>query len=214
MLVDRGGSYFYHEKNIALPIPEQDDPITFESLSYVKCFCSLKEEDEKLRCSRGCSDKIHEISILWSPPKLFPASIAYNTCSTAYCEILTEMPYCICLYSFIGDSFGLVTYTLVAIVIEVVYQLAISTAFYSIETVRVRNVFTKRQMFYVILKGKNTHILLYTFQKKLFPLSSIPLIIFYHNHMILLLESSWKYILQKCWKTQCYVTLLIHLYVH
>ena len=100
------------------------------------------------------------------------------------------MPYCICLYSFIGDSFGLVTYTLVAIVIEVVYQLAISTAFYSIEAVRVRNVFTKRQMFYVILKGKNTYILLYTFQKKLFPLSSIPLIIFYHNHMILLLESS------------------------
>ena len=58
------GKLFYHEKNIALPIPEQDDPITFESLSYVKCFCSLKEEDEKPRCSRGCSDKIHEISIL------------------------------------------------------------------------------------------------------------------------------------------------------
>ena len=40
-------------------------------------------------------------------------------------------------------------------------------------------------MFYVMLKGKDTHISLYTFMKRLFPLSSIPMVILYHGLMIL-----------------------------
>ena len=85
-----------------------------------------------------------------------------------------------------------------SIVMEVVYQLAISVAFYSIETVRVyslmilRNVFTRRKMSCVMFKGKNTHILLYMFMKKLLPLSSIPMIILYRGRMILVTQKQLK----------------------
>ena len=71
-----------HKKNIVLPIPEQDDSITLESLLYAKCFCSLKEDDERTRYSSGCSGKIHETSILGSAPKLFVVCTASNTSST------------------------------------------------------------------------------------------------------------------------------------
>ena len=118
------------EKNIVLPILQQDDPITLESLLYAKCFCSLKAEDEKLRCNRGWSDKVHEFSILGSAPKLIAVCTASNISSTVYCETLIEVSYFICLDSVIGDSCDLVTYTFVAIVIDAVYQLPISIAFY------------------------------------------------------------------------------------
>ena len=59
-----------------------------------------------------------------------------------------------------------------SIVIEVVYQLAISIAFYSIETVLVyslmilKNLITRRKMFYMMLKGrKHTHIAIYAYEK-------------------------------------------------
>ena len=58
-----------------------------------------------------------------------------------------------------------------SIVMKVVCQLAISIAFYSIEAVRVyssiilRNVFTRQKIFYMMLKGKNTHILINMFEK-------------------------------------------------
>ena len=99
-----------------LPIPEQDDPITLESLLYGKCYCSLKEEDERTRCSSGCSDRIHETSILGSAPKLFVVFTARNTSSTVYHVTLIEVPYCIYLNSFIGDSCGSVIYTHDAII--------------------------------------------------------------------------------------------------
>ena len=41
------GEVIFHKKNIPLPIPEQDDPITLESLLYTKIFCSLKDEHER-----------------------------------------------------------------------------------------------------------------------------------------------------------------------
>ena len=63
------GEDISHKKNTVLPILEQDDCITLESLLYAKFFCSLKKEDEKTRCSSGCSGKIHETSILGSAPK-------------------------------------------------------------------------------------------------------------------------------------------------
>ena len=110
------GEVVSHKKNIVLPIPEQDDSITLESLLYAKFFCFLKEEDEKTRCSSGYSDKIHNISILESAPKLLVICTARNTSSTVYCETATEVPYCIYLDSFIGDSYGSVTYTLVAVI--------------------------------------------------------------------------------------------------
>ena len=43
------GEVIFHKKNIPLPIPEQDDPITLESLLYTKIFCSLKDEHERTR---------------------------------------------------------------------------------------------------------------------------------------------------------------------
>ena len=52
------GEVISHKKNIVLPIPEQDDSITLESLLYAKRFCSLKEEDERTRCNSGCSGKM------------------------------------------------------------------------------------------------------------------------------------------------------------
>ena len=171
------GEVISHKKNVVLPVTEQDDSITLENLLHGKCFYSLNEDDERTRCSSGCSGKIRETSILGSAPKLFVVSTTRNTFSTVYCETPVDVPYCIYLDSFIA--------------MEVVYQLANSIAFYSIETVRVyylmilRNVFTRPKMFYVMLKGKNTHILLYMFMKKLSPLSSIPLMILYHGYMIL-----------------------------
>ena len=80
------GEVISHKKNIVLPIPDQNDPITLESLLYAKCFCSLKEEDERKRCSSGCSGKIHETFILGSAPKLFVVCTAHNTSSTVYCK--------------------------------------------------------------------------------------------------------------------------------
>ena len=191
------GEAISHEKNIVLPIPEQDDSITLESLLYAKCFCSLKEEDERTLCSSGCSGKIHETSILGRTQKLFAVCTARNTSSTVYCETPVEVPYFMYLDSFIGDSCGSVTYALI-VIMEVVYQLAISITFYSIEMVRLyylpilRNVFTRRQMSYVMLKGKNTDISLYIFMKKLFRLSSIRLIIPYHGRMILVTYKQLK----------------------
>ena len=41
------GEVIFHKKNIPLPIPEQDDPITLKSLLYTKIFCSLKDEHER-----------------------------------------------------------------------------------------------------------------------------------------------------------------------
>ena len=110
------GEVIFHKENIVLPIPEQDDSITLDMLLYAKCFCSLKEKDERTRCCSGCSGKIHETSILGSAPKLFFVCTARNTSSTAYCEIPFEVPYCIYLDSFIGDSCGSVIYTPVAII--------------------------------------------------------------------------------------------------
>ena len=43
------GEVIFHKKNIPLPIPEQDDPITLESLLNTKVFCSLKDEHERTR---------------------------------------------------------------------------------------------------------------------------------------------------------------------
>ena len=118
-----------HKKNILLPIPEQDDSITLESLLYAKFFCCLKEEDERTRCSIGCSGKIHETSIPRSAPKLLFVCTARNTSSTVYCETPIEVLYCIYLDSFIGDSFGSVTYTLVAIIYR--YGSCLSTDHFS-----------------------------------------------------------------------------------
>ena len=74
------------EKNIVLPILQQDDPITLENLLYAKCFCSFKTEDEKPRCNRGWSDKGHEFSFLGSAPKLIAVCTASNISCTVYCE--------------------------------------------------------------------------------------------------------------------------------
>ena len=123
------GEVISHKKNIVLPIPEQDDSITLKSLLYAKCFCSLKKEDERTRCSSGCSGQIHEASILGSASKLFIVCTACNTSSTVYCETPVEVPYCIYLDSFIGDSCGSVTYTLVAIIYR--YGSCLSTGHFS-----------------------------------------------------------------------------------
>ena len=110
------GEVISHEKNIVLAIPEQDDSITLESLLYAKCFCSLKEEDERTLFSSGCPGKIHETSILGRTPKLFAVCTARNNSSTVYCETPVEVPYFMYLDSFIGDSCGSVTYALVVII--------------------------------------------------------------------------------------------------
>ena len=186
------GDVISHKKNIVLPIPEQDDSITLESLMYAKCFCSLKKEDKRTRCSNGCSSEIHETSILGSAPKLFVVCTACNTSSTVYCQTPNELPYCIYLDSFIGDSCGSVTYSLVAIIYR--YGSCLSTRLFNCILFNryckcilfdYTKFFTRPKMFYAMMKGKNTHISLYTFMKKLFLLSSIPLIILYHGIMIL-----------------------------
>ena len=117
------------EKKIVLPVPEQDTSITLESLLYAKCFCSFKEEDERKRCGSGCSGKIHETSILGSAPMIFVVCTACNTSSTVYCETPIEVPCCIYLDSFIGDSCGSVTYTLVPIICR--YGSCLSTSHFS-----------------------------------------------------------------------------------
>ena len=110
------GEVISHKKNVVLPVTEQDDSITLENLLHGKCFYSLNEDDERTRCSSGCSGKIRETSILGSAPKLIVVSTTRNTFSTVYCETPVEVPYCIYLDSFIGDFCGSVTYTLVAII--------------------------------------------------------------------------------------------------
>ena len=68
---------------------------------YAKCFCSLKKEDKRTRCSNGCSSEINETSILGSAPKLFVVCMACNTSSTVYWQTPNELPYFIYLDSFI-----------------------------------------------------------------------------------------------------------------
>ena len=137
-----------HKKNIVLPIPEEDDSITLESLLYAKLFCYLKEEDERTLCSSAYTDKIDKTSILGSAPKLLVICTARNTSSTVYCETTTEVPYYIYLDSFIGDSCGSVTYALTAII----YPFGSYLSFYSIETVRVYYLMILKRLLKTYLK--------------------------------------------------------------
>ena len=105
-----------HQKDIIMPIPEQQAPLTLENLIYSKFFCGIHEQDERTHCNEGCSGKVHETLVLGAAPKDFIVCTARNTSSTGYCLKPVEVPYCLYFDQFLFESCGSITYTLVSVI--------------------------------------------------------------------------------------------------
>ena len=76
------GEVIRHQKDIVVPIPEQEIPLTLENLIYSKFFCGIHEQDERTHCNEGYSGKVHETLVLGATPKVFNVCTARNTSST------------------------------------------------------------------------------------------------------------------------------------
>ena len=67
-------------------------------------------------CSKGCTGRVHETTILGTAPKLHIINMSGNTTSTNFCQTPVEIPSSLYLDGFIGDSYGSINYTLISLV--------------------------------------------------------------------------------------------------
>ena len=59
------GEVVQQQKNIAVPIPDQENSVTLESLLYFRFFfCDIREQDLRTSCSKGWTCRVHETTIL------------------------------------------------------------------------------------------------------------------------------------------------------
>ena len=110
------GEVVQQQKSITVPIPDQENSLTLESLLYFRFFCDVREPDLRTSCSKGCTDRVHETTILGKAPKLLIINTSRNTTSTNFCQTPVEIPSSLYLDGFIGDSYGSINYTLISIV--------------------------------------------------------------------------------------------------
>ena len=121
-----------HKKNILLPIPEQDDSITLESLLYAKFFGVLKRKmkervalvDVLVKFMKPLFLEVHQnyflFVLLVIPPQQYTVKPQLR-CFVVFIWIVSlEIPLAQLLTLLLPSS----------IVMEVVYQLTISIAFY------------------------------------------------------------------------------------
>ena len=58
------GEVVQQQKSITVPIPDQENSLTLERLLYFRFFCDVREPDLRTSCSKGCTDRVHETTIL------------------------------------------------------------------------------------------------------------------------------------------------------
>ena len=80
------------QKSITVPIPDQENSLTLESLSYFRFFGDVREPDLRTSCSNGCTGRVHETTTLGTAPKLLIIKTSRNTTSTNFCQTLVEIP--------------------------------------------------------------------------------------------------------------------------
>ena len=83
---------------------------------YFRFFCDVREPDLRTSCSKGCTGRVHETTILGTAPKLHIITMSGNTTSTNFCQTPVEIPSSLYLDGFIGDSYGSINYTVISIV--------------------------------------------------------------------------------------------------
>ena len=110
------GEVAQQQKSITVPGPDKEYSRTLESLLYFRFFCDVREPDLRTSCSKGCTDRVHETTILGKAPKLLIINTSRNTTSTNFCQTPVEIPSSLYLDGFIGDSYGSINYTLISIV--------------------------------------------------------------------------------------------------
>ena len=110
------GEVIRHQKDIIMPIPEQETPLTLENLIYSKFSCGIHEQDERTRRNEGCSGKVYETLVLGAAPKVSIVYTARNTSSIGYCLTPVEVPYYLYLDQFVFEWCGSITYTLISLI--------------------------------------------------------------------------------------------------
>ena len=110
------GEIVQQQKIITVPMLDQEYSLTIDSLLYFRFFCDVREPDLRTRCSKGCTGRVHEMTILGTAPKLLIINISLNTTSTNFCQTPVEIPSSLNLDGFIGDSYGSINYMLISIV--------------------------------------------------------------------------------------------------
>ena len=110
------GEVVQQQKGITVPIPDQENSLTLESLLYFRFFCDVREPDLRTSCSKRCTGRVHETTILGTAPKLHIINMSGNTTSTNFCQTPVEIPSSLYLDGFIGDSYGSINYTLISLV--------------------------------------------------------------------------------------------------
>ena len=98
------GEVAQQQKSITVPIPDKEYSRTLESLLYFRFFCDVREPDLRTSCSKGCTGRVHETSILGTAPKLLITNTSRNTTSTNFLSNTgrVEMPSSLYLDGFIG----------------------------------------------------------------------------------------------------------------
>ena len=110
------GEVVQQQKSITVPIPDQENSLNLESLLCFRSFCDVREPDLRTSCSKRCTKRVHETTILGTAPKLPIINTSQNTTLTNFCQTPIEMPSSLYLDSFIGDSYGSINYALISIV--------------------------------------------------------------------------------------------------
>ena len=85
-------------------------------LVVFQIFRDVREPVLRARCSKGCTGRVHETTILGTTPKLLIINTSRNTTSTTFCQMSVEIPSSLYLDGFIGDSYGSTNYRLISVV--------------------------------------------------------------------------------------------------
>ena len=98
------GEVAQQQKSITVPGPDKEYSRTLESLLYFRFFCDVREPDLRTSCSKGCTGRVHETSILGTAPKLLITNTSRNTTSTNFLSNTgrVEMPSSLYLDGVIG----------------------------------------------------------------------------------------------------------------
>ena len=104
------------QKSITFPISNHEYSLTLESLLYFRLFRNVREPSLRTSYSKGCTDRVHETTILGTAAKLLIINTSRNTTPTYFCQTPVEIPSSLYLDGFIGDSYGSINFTLTSIV--------------------------------------------------------------------------------------------------
>ena len=85
------GEVVQQQKRIIVPIPDPENSLTLESL-YFRFFCDVREPELRTSCSKGCTGRVHETTILGAAPKLRIINTSRNTTSINFCQTPVEIP--------------------------------------------------------------------------------------------------------------------------